>query len=181
MDVVAEAADGDEAVRFARETHPDVILMDLLMPRMSGLEAIRRVRAELPSAEILALTTVVDPHTALQVVQAGAIGYLLKDTRAHELCQAIRAAAEGRARIPHHLRGVRAVDPAGLEHLTGRELDVLKLLAKGKSNAEIGGELGINERTVKTHVSHLLAKLGLKSRVEAALLAAEKGWVGAPH
>jgi DNA-binding NarL/FixJ family response regulator len=182
LDVVAEATNGQEALRLAHEYHPDVILMDLVMPVMDGIAATGAIRRELPDTEVVALTSVLEDASVVGAVRAGAIGYLLKDTNAGELARAIKAAAAGQvqlapeaaARLMGELRA--PVTPA-LDALTGRETDVLKLIAQGRANKEIARELGIGEKTVKTHVSNLLAKLGLQSRTQAAVHAMNMGLV----
>jgi DNA-binding NarL/FixJ family response regulator len=185
LDVVGEAENGAEAIERANELKPDVILMDLLMPVMGGIEAIGRLRAELPETEIIAITSVLEDEAVIGAVRAGAIGYLLKDTDADALCRAIKAAAQGQVQLAPEaairlMREVRAPEPkaqqAG-ETLTERETDVLRLVAKGRANKEIAAELGIGEKTVKTHVSNLLGKLGVQSRTQAALYAARVGLV----
>lgn len=180
LTVVAEAADGAEAVRLARELQPDVILMDLLMPEMDGIAATREIRRDLPDTEVLALTSVLEDAAVVNAVRAGAIGYLLKNTEADELCRAIKAAAAGQVQLSPEaaarlMREVRA--PESPEALTDRETDVLRLLAEGKANKQIALSLGIGEKTVKTHVSNVLAKLGVQSRTQAALYAARIGLV----
>jgi DNA-binding NarL/FixJ family response regulator len=185
LDVVGEAENGAEAIERAKELKPDVILMDLLMPVMGGIEAIGRLRAELPETEIIAITSVLEDEAVIGAVRAGAIGYLLKDTDADALCRAIKAAAQGQVQLAPEaairlMREVRAPEvkpqPAG-ETLTERETDVLRLVAQGRANKEIAAELGIGEKTVKTHVSNLLGKLGVQSRTQAALYAARVGLV----
>jgi DNA-binding NarL/FixJ family response regulator len=181
LEVVGEAAGGVEAVDRARALRPDVVLMDLLMPGLDGIEATARIRAELPETEVLALTSFVGQDAVVQAIRAGAVGYLLKDTGEEELCRAIRAAAAGRVQLPPEVaaqlvREVRA--PDGRERLSQREAEVLRLLARGLANKEIARALGLGEQTVKTHVSSLLAKLGVRSRTQAALLAAELGLIG---
>lgn len=178
LEVVAEAADGEEALRLARQFRPDVVLMDLLMPRMDGIAATAAIRAELPDTEVIALTSVLEDRSVVQAVKAGAIGYLLKDTQAEELCRAIKAAAAGQVQLSPEaaarlMREVRA--PEGAEPLTERETEVLRLIAQGLANKEIAHRLGIAEKTVKSHVSAILAKLGVQSRTQAALYAAQTG------
>lgn len=178
--VVGEAADGQQAVRLARELHPDVVVMDLLMPIMDGIAATEAIRSELPDTEVIALTSVLESASVVGVVRAGAIGYLLKDTEAAELRRAIKAAAAGQVQLSlqasaYLLRQVRA--PALPEPLTERETEVLRLLAQGQSNKEIARQLSIVEDTVKTHVRHILGKLGVQSRTQAVLTAQHLGLV----
>jgi NarL family two-component system response regulator LiaR len=180
FEIVAEAADGIEALAKARQTRPDVVLMDLLMPGMDGIEATVSIRRELPDTEIIALTSVLEDASVIGAVRAGAIGYLLKDAQADELCQAIRAAAAGQVQLSPKaaerlMREVRA--PDNPEVLTPRETEVLRLLAQGLANKEIARALNIGEKTVKSHVSSILAKLGVPSRTQAALYAARIGLV----
>jgi NarL family two-component system response regulator LiaR len=180
LEVVGEASDGVEAIQMARALTPDVVLMDLLMPGTDGIAATQRIRAEVPKTEVLALTSVLEDASVVGAVQAGAVGYLLKDTQAEQLCKAIKAAAKGQVQLAPEaaarlVREVRAPDSP--ESLTGRETDVLRALATGLTNREIGRSLNIGERTVKTHVSHLLSKLGLQSRTQAALYAVRIGLV----
>ena len=180
LEVVGEAANGAEAVRMARALTPDVVLMDLLMPGTDGITATQRIKAEVAGTEVLALTSVLEDASVVGAVQAGAVGYLLKDTQAEQLCKAIKAAARGQVQLAPEaaarlVREVRAPDSP--EALTGREVDVLRALARGLTNREIGRALNIGERTVKTHVSHLLGKLGLQSRTQAALHAVRIGLV----
>jgi DNA-binding NarL/FixJ family response regulator len=180
LEVVGEAANGAEALERARELRPDVVLMDLLMPVMDGIAATTAIRAELPDTEVIALTSVLEDVSVVGAVRAGAIGYLLKDTQSDELCRAIKAAAAGQVQLAPQaaarlMREVRA--PESPEALTDRETEVLRLLAQGKANKEIAVALGIGEQTVKTHVSSILAKLGVQSRTQAALHAARIGLV----
>jgi DNA-binding NarL/FixJ family response regulator len=158
--------------------------MDLLMPVMGGIEAIGKLRAELPETEVIAITSVLEDAAVVGAVRAGAIGYLLKDTDADALCRAIRAAAAGQVQLAPEaavrlMREVRTPEPkpAANNALTERETDVLRLLAQGRANKEIALDLGIGEKTVKTHVSNILAKLELQSRTQAALYAARIGLV----
>ena len=178
--VVGEAANGAEAVKSTQQLKPDVVLMDLMMPVMDGIKATEIIRRESPDVEVIALTSVLEDASVVGAVRAGAIGYLLKDTQADELCRAIHAAADGQVQLSPQaaarlMREVRAPDSP--EKLTERETDVLRLLALGKANKEIAAELYISETTVKTHVSNILMKLGVPSRTQAALYAVRIGLV----
>jgi DNA-binding NarL/FixJ family response regulator len=178
LEVIGEAANGQEAVSAAHQLKPDVVLMDMLMPVMDGIEATRTIRSELPDTEVIALTSVLEDNAVVGAVKAGAIGYLLKDTQADELCRAIKAAAAGQVQLSPQaaarlMREVRAPDSP--QSLTEREVDVLRLLAAGRANKEIAMALTIGEKTVKTHVSNILMKLGVQSRTQAALYAAQIG------
>jgi two-component system, NarL family, response regulator LiaR len=180
LEVVGEANNGAEALDQARALRPDVVLMDLLMPVMDGVTATAALRAELPDTEVIALTSVLEDAAVMGAMRAGAIGYLLKDTEADELRRAIKAAAAGQVQLSPQaaarlLREVRA--PESPETLTERETDVLRLLAQGQSNKQIAQTLTIGEKTVKTHVSNILAKLGVPSRTQAALHAVRIGLV----
>lgn len=180
LEVVGEAANGAEGLKKARELQPDVVLMDMLMPVMDGITATGAIRKELPDIEVIALTSVLDDSSVFGAVRAGAIGYLLKDTEAEELNRAIKAAANGQVQLSpaaaaRLVREVRA--PDNPEVLTERETDVLMLIARGLSNKEIARDLSIGEKTVKTHVSNILGKLGVLSRTQAALQAVRMGLV----
>ena len=180
LEVVGEATDGAEAVRLARELRPDVVVMDLLMPVMNGIEATAAIRRELPDTEVLALTSVLEDASVVGAVRAGAIGYLLKDTQADALCQAIKAAAAGQVQLTPKAaaRLMQAVSaPESPEALTERETGVLRLLAQGQSNKQIARSLHITDKTVKTHVSNILSKLGVQSRTQATLYAVRIGLV----
>ncbi|HEX2728186.1 MAG TPA: response regulator transcription factor, partial [Rubrobacteraceae bacterium] len=180
LEVVGEAENGEEALRLARLLEPDVVLMDLVMPVMDGVEATRAIRREMPDAQVVALTSVIEDASVTGAVRAGAIGYLLKNTGSDELCRAIKAAAEGQVQLAPEAaaRLMREVSaPESPETLTARETDVLKLIARGMANKQIGRELYIGEKTVKTHVSNILTKLGVNSRTQAALYAARTGLV----
>jgi DNA-binding NarL/FixJ family response regulator len=180
LEVVGEAANGEEAIRRAHELAPDVVLMDLLMPVMDGIAATGVIRRELPDVEVIALTSVLEDSAILGAVRAGAIGYLLKDTQAGELCRAIKAAAAGQVQLSPQAaaRLMREVQvPQSPEKLTSREIEVLRLLAQGMSNKDIGAALVIGVKTVKTHVSSILSKLGVPSRTQAALYAVRIGLV----
>lgn len=178
--VVGEAGNGQEALERVAELQPDVVVMDLLMPVMNGVDATRAIRRDHPDVEVVALTSVLEDRLVIDVVEAGASGYMLKETRPDELFDAVRAAARGEVRLDPRaqqrlVREVRAPDVK--EALTERELEVLKLVAVGASNKGVAQQLGISEATVKSHVSNMLSKLGLKSRTQAALHAIREGWV----
>lgn len=180
LEVIGEAVDGKQGVALARQLQPDVVLMDLLMPVMDGVTAIGMLRREVPDAEVVALTSVLEDNAVVGAIRAGAIGYLLKDTESDELIRAIKAAANGQVQLSPRaaarlIREVRA--PESPEVLTEREIEVLRLLAKGLSNKEIAQTLVIGEKTVKTHVSNILSKLNVSSRTQAALYAARIGLV----
>jgi DNA-binding NarL/FixJ family response regulator len=182
IEVVGEAVDGGEAVQLAGELRPDVVLMDMRMPVMDGIAATAAIKRDLPDVEVLALTSVLEDSWVVGAIRAGAIGYLLKTTRADELCHAVRAAAGGQVQLSADaaVRLVREVrGPEKHEPLSGRELEVLKYLALGKSNKEIAGQLGVEENTVRTHVHNILHKLGVSSRTQAALFALRSGHVAA--
>jgi DNA-binding NarL/FixJ family response regulator len=180
LEVVGEAADGEEAVAMTRALEPDVVLMDLMMPAMDGITAIGIIRNELPDVEVIALTSVLGDASVTGAVRAGAIGYLLKDVAAEELHRAIKAAAEGRVHLAPEaaarlMREVRA--PDGAQPLTDREAEVLQLVARGRANKQIASTLFVEEKTVKAHVSSILRKLGVQSRTQAALYAVRAGLV----
>ena len=180
FEIVGEAADGNAALKLARELQPDVVLMDLLMPGMDGIEATGILRKEMPDIEVIALTSVLEDSSVVGAIRAGAIGYLLKDTEANELIRSIKAAAEGQVQLSPQaaarlMREVRA--PESPEALTERETEVLRLLAQGQSNKEVARALSIGEKTVKTHVSSILGKLNVSSRTQAALYAVRIGLV----
>jgi DNA-binding NarL/FixJ family response regulator len=177
FEVVGEATTGTEAVALASRLHPDVVLMDLRMPEMDGVTAIAKIKAEHPDVNILVVTTYDSDADILPAIEKGATGYLLKDTPRKELFEAIHAAAEGKlllapnvaARLMERMRG-----PAE-EALSSRELDVLKLVAKGASNKEIASQLYISEATVKSHLIHIYGKLNVADRTAAVTLALERG------
>lgn len=180
LEVVGEAENGEEALRLARRLEPDVVVMDLVMPVMDGVEATTVIRRELPETQVVALTSVLEDASVTGAVRAGAIGYLLKNTGSEELTRAIKAAAEGQVQLAPEAaaRLMREVSaPENPEALTERETEVLKLIARGMANKQIARELFIGEKTVKTHVSNILMKLGVNSRTQAALYAARTGLV----
>jgi DNA-binding NarL/FixJ family response regulator len=180
VEVVAEAADGEEAVDAVERHTPDVALVDLVMPRVDGIEAIRRMRALRPETRVIVLTSFVDEDKMLPAVRAGAAGYLLKDVQPQELVGAIRTVHDGGTLLHPTVveELVREVSRAPADNpLTEREREVLTLIARGRANKAIAFELGVAEKTVKTHVSNILAKLNLTDRTQAALYAVREGLV----
>jgi DNA-binding NarL/FixJ family response regulator len=184
MEVVAEASNGLEAVDKAARFQPTVVLMDIRMPELDGLEATRRILADDDTARILILTTFDLDEYVYEALRAGASGFVLKDEPPEQLLAAIRIVAAGEALlspavtkrvIKRFARMPQAAPPKGLDELTERELDVFRLIARGLSNAEIGQELYISDTTVKTHITHILQKLDLRDRVQAVVLAYETG------
>ena len=177
---VGEATDGAEAVRLVQESAPDVVLMDLRMPSMDGIEAIRQIKARYPHVQAVILTTYDDDDDIVRGLRAGARGYLLKDTGRNALLEAIRAAARGESLLPSevidkvvaHLQGPQPVER---EMLSAREAQVLALLAQGSASKEIARRLGISERTVKAHITAIFNKLGASSRAEAVAIALRNG------
>jgi DNA-binding NarL/FixJ family response regulator len=179
IEIVGEARNGQEALTLARSVHPDVVLMDLIMPVLNGIEATSSIRRELPDTEVVALTSVLEQEMVVKALRAGAIGYLMKDTESAELCRAIKAAAAGQVQLSPDvasrlLHELQTPEQSQVD-LTERETDVLRLLALGKSNKEIARTLQVTEQTTKTHVSHILSKLGVSSRTQAALYAIRVG------
>jgi DNA-binding NarL/FixJ family response regulator len=180
VEVVGEAADGEEAVSAVERLTPDVALVDLVMPGVDGIEAIRRMRALKPETRVIVLTSFVDEDKMLPAVRAGAAGYLLKDVQPQELVGAIRTVHGGGTLLHPTVveELVREVSRAPTENpLTEREREVLALIARGRANKAIAFELGVAEKTVKTHVSNILAKLNLTDRTQAALYAVREGLV----
>jgi DNA-binding NarL/FixJ family response regulator len=188
LDVVGEAADGLDAVEVVRRTKPDVVLIVFRMPRLDGIEAARRILAELPGTRVVVLTTFDEDEHVSAAVKAGVSGFLLKVSPPEQLLAAVRAVATGRGlldpavtlRVLRSLAAAPGVDPAraaALQTLTDRETDVLRLVARGLSNAEIAAELFLGEATVKTYLSRMLAKLDLRDRVQAVAFAYESGLV----
>jgi DNA-binding NarL/FixJ family response regulator len=182
IEIVAEAADGEEAVRKTLETRPDVVAMDIKMPRKDGLAAIGEISAALPDTRILVLTSFEDDDNVFAAIKAGALGFVLKDSGTDQLLHAIRAVYHGESvlhpaiarRVLQEVKRPSSPPPAG-DSLTPRELEVLEHLAEGQSNREIAAKLSINVRTVATHVRSILDKLHLANRTQAALYALRKG------
>ena len=183
--VVAEAASGEEAVHLAVEHAPDVALMDLMMPDMDGVEATRRLTARSPRTKVVVLTSYHDDEHIFPAIRAGALSYVLKEVGPDELAKSVRKAAAGEAvlhprvaaRVVRELHGARRDEPNAFHDLSDRELEVLKLIAEGLSNAEISNHLFISEKTTKNHVSNILGKLHLADRTQAAVYAWRQGVV----
>jgi len=187
LEVVGEAADGEEALKLAKELRPDVVLMDLQMPGMSGVEATRRLQSDQCACRVIALTTFGDDQYVFDCLRAGAVGYLLKDVPSENLFAAIRAAARGESFLQPsvtsrvlaeftRLSGQSPPASAGLiEPLSDRECEILRLIARGSSNREIADALFITEGTVKNHITNILSKLDVRDRTQAALKARELG------
>jgi len=183
MEIIGEADNGRDAVRLARELTPDVVLLDLIMPRMDGIEAITRIKANDPDAKIMILTSFVDDDKVFPAIKAGALGYLLKDSSPADLLQAIRFVNGGESslapsvafKLIQEMHHIPATSPSP-DALTPREIDVLERVAQGLTNQEIATELGISERTVRNHVGHILDKLHLANRTQAALYALREGF-----
>ena len=183
--VVAEAASGEEAVHLAAEYAPDVALMDLIMPGMDGVEATRRLTARSPRTKVVILTSYHDDEHIFPAIRAGALSYVLKEVGPDELAKAVRMAAAGEAvlhprvaaRVVRELHGTRRDEPNVFRELSDRELEVLRLIAEGLSNAEISDRLFISEKTTKSHVSNILGKLHLADRTQAAVYAWREGVV----
>jgi len=186
MQIVGEASNGAEAVEQARKLVPNVILMDLVMPVMDGIEATRQIKQEMPSVNILVLTSFSTNDKVIPSLNAGAIGYLLKDSTPADLVRAIQQVAQGEGALPTAVTRqilaqiqspIASSEQSAEEELTDRETEVLKLMAHGYSNAEIARLMVVSNPTVHTHVSRILSKLKVSSRTQAALYALKKGWV----
>lgn len=188
MEVVGEAKDGVEAVQNACNLKPDVILLDMVMPRMNGLDAIHEIKRKCPETHILVLTSFSDDEMVFPAIKAGAIGYLLKNTTPERLLQAIRDVHQGKPSMSSDIASKLMLElqrpsdlPLTEEPLTEREMDVLRLVARGLTNQEIAKSLVIGVGTVRTHVSNILAKLHLANRTQAALYALREGWTPPDH
>ena len=183
LTVIGEAGTGAEAVTLVEATNPDVVIMDLMLPDMNGLQATEQIRARVPAAHVLVLTSHTESDALIPALKAGAIGYILKSETRVELVNAVRAVMQGKSLVPAEFTAqlVSAVTQPEkrdlLDSLTGRELDVLRLLGRGLGNAQIAARLAIGEGTVKTHVSNLFGKLNLNDRMQAALYAIKRGLV----
>ncbi len=186
IQVVAEATTGAEAVAVTLEQQPDVTVLDIQMPEMSGVEAARQIKAQAPEVQVLVLTAYDDDPYIFAMLQAGASGYVLKNASSEELVRAVRAVARGEsaldptvtAKVMSQLAGGKPPGAqAVVEGLTQRELEVLRLAAKGHTNRAIGRELGISDRTVQGHLANIFGKLGVSTRTEAVLLAVKQGWI----
>jgi two-component system, NarL family, response regulator LiaR len=183
IEVVGEASNGQEGIRLALEYKPDVVLMDLVMEGMDGIETTRRLLAQHPDCKVIVLTSFLDDEKMYPVIEAGAFSYLLKTSRASEIAHAIRSAAKGvsilesqvASKMMSRFRQPPAASRAPHEELTEREMEVLRLIAKGKSNQEVADELFIGIKTVKFHVTNILAKLGVEDRTQAAIYAFRHG------
>ena len=191
FDIVGEASDGEEAVRLTHELQPDVVVMDVRMPRLSGVEATKRIKEECPNVRVLVLTAHDDDEYVFALLQAGANGYLLKTAEFTELVKAIHTVASGQSALAPEVTGkvvaqftsgkslpdVLATSGDQYDGLTERELSILKLVGKGLSNKQIGKELYISDRTVQAHLSNIFSKLGVSSRTEAVMYAVRKNWI----
>ncbi len=188
IQVVAEAADGAEAVALAAQHRPDVVVLDIQMPRMNGIEATRRIKAELPQVKVLILSAYDDDPYIFALLQAGASGYVLKTAESSELVRAVKAVARGESALDPAVarkvvdrlaggKGQAATGEAAVEPLTEREVEVLRLAARGDTNRAIGRILGISDRTVQGHLANIFAKLRVNTRTEAALKAVRLGWL----
>ena len=184
MEVVGTAGDGASAVELVAQKRPDMVLMDLKMPVMNGVEATRRIRAQFPEIKVLVLTTYADDEWVFDAIQAGASGYLLKDTSRDDVIKAIRGTAEGKTYVDPSVAGKvlrqassqRTQPPSNITaDLTEREVEVLRLIAKGSSNKDISERLFLSEGTIRNHVSAILAKLGVSDRTQAAVIAIQHG------
>ena len=176
LEVVGAASDGSEAIALFRSLRPDVTLMDLQLPKLGGVEAIRRIRSEFPEARVIVLTTFDGDEDIFRALQAGARGYLLKGMPLEELLRTIRTVHSGKTRIPSPI-AEKLAERVGGQELTARELGVLERIVAGRANKEIAADLNISEATVKSHVNSLLGKLGVADRTHAATVAIQRGFV----
>jgi DNA-binding NarL/FixJ family response regulator len=191
LKIIGEASDGNEAVRLAGELQPDVMVMDVRMPAMSGVEATRQIKASYPNVKVLVLTAHDDDEYVFALLQAGANGYLLKTAEIEELVRAIRTVAAGKSALAPEVTGkvvaqftsgkslpeVLTETQENYDGLTDRELDILRLVGQGLSNKQIGKRLFISDRTVQAHLSNIFSKLNVSSRTEAVMHAVRKGWI----
>jgi len=185
MEVIGEASDGEEAIELADKLRPDVVIMDIAMPKLNGIEATKRIKALHPTTAVLILTAYDNDQYIFALVEAGAAGYLLKNVRGHELIDAVRAVYAGESvlyptvarRILDHLKSPTPTESQTIESLSGRETEVLKLAAKGISNKDIAQQLFISPRTVQVHLGNIFNKLGVASRTEAVLYGLRRGWL----
>jgi DNA-binding NarL/FixJ family response regulator len=175
--VIGEAADGEEAVRLAKELKPDLVVMDVRMPRLSGVEATRRIKTEAPEVAVLVLTAHDDDEYVFALLQAGANGYLLKTAEMEELVKAIRTVAAGQSALDPMVAGKVVAQFASGRTLP--DLEILGLVGKGLTNKEIGQQIYISDRTVQAHLSNIFSKLGVGSRTEAVMHAVRRGWISA--
>lgn len=181
LQVIGETDDGGDAVRLARQLRPDVVLIDLSMPTVDGISAIRRIRAELPNTQVIVTSGVAEDASAIEAIRAGAAAYLLKDARIDDLLRTVRGAGTGQVVLPAQM-AARMVRPlGGHDVLSHREAEIVHLVAHGLANKQVARKLGIMESTVKTHVSGILSKLGLASRTQLALYAARNGLAALDH
>jgi DNA-binding NarL/FixJ family response regulator len=183
MEVVGQTGSGEETIAQAKALSPDVVVMDIAMPRLDGLEATQRVVRECPDTRVLVLTAHDDAAHVIPLLQAGATGYLPKTVGLNELLDAIRATSRGESTLPPSVASVVVRHMAGLpdedatDELSAREMEVLRSVAQGLTNYQVAANLGISVRTVEAHLTHIYAKLGVGSRTEAALLAQRRGWL----
>jgi DNA-binding NarL/FixJ family response regulator len=183
LEVVGQAGTGEETIDQAKKLNPDVVVMDIAMPRLNGLEATRSIAAGCPGTRVLVLTAHEDAQHVISLLEAGAVGYLPKTVSLNELLNAIRATSRGESVLPpsvasvvvRHLSGTK--EETVQEDLTPREMEVLRLVAEGLTNHQIARQLGLSVRTVEAHLTHIYAKLDVGSRTEAALLAQRRGWI----
>jgi DNA-binding NarL/FixJ family response regulator len=182
FEVVAEASNGEEAEAVCRKYKPDVVLLDLRMPKVGGSDAVFRIKKACPATNILVLTSYLEPGIVREMLKAGALGFMLKDVARHELLNAIRSTAKGEVALHPDAQKQLVLEKSSdrgngspIDQLTARELDILRLIASGRSNKEIASELTLTEGTVKGYVSNVLAKIGVQDRTQAALLAVKEG------